>query len=253
MIVKTIYCKFLPVFQHLEPFNLTTVCFCSVWSHRSVVHSEDWTEPTTLLKERPDHNTGKSMPYSLRIECGFFYVPQNCKHSSVMNRGLQFIVLIREDLKVLTICRCNHKGSTFSSVPLSVGPARVKLTSSHKANRCSTNWATAPLGLSCSKMFILVCDSVIMDKQWRSTLVFHLLTTCDLSNPGSSHSMLQQTSTSWSLKHLYQYNAKPKREVHRWIYTFEDIIQGRWLSCQKCNWRPRILEDVVKVMLFMLC
>ena len=32
--------------------------------------------------------------------------------------GLRFIVLIREDLKVLTICGCNYKGSTFSSVIL---------------------------------------------------------------------------------------------------------------------------------------
>ena len=35
-----------------------------------------------------------------------------------MRRGLRFIVPIREDLKVLTICRWNYKGSTFSSVNL---------------------------------------------------------------------------------------------------------------------------------------
>ena len=29
-----------------------------------------------------------------------------------MRRGLRFIVLVREDLKVLTICGCNYKGST---------------------------------------------------------------------------------------------------------------------------------------------
>ena len=64
------------------------------------------------------HNTGNFMPYSFRIVCRFFNVPRNCEHSRVVRRGLQFIVLIREELKVLTICRCNYKGSTFSSVIL---------------------------------------------------------------------------------------------------------------------------------------
>ena len=64
------------------------------------------------------HNTGNFMPYSFRIMCGFFNVPQDCEHSRVVRRGLRFIVVIREDLKVLTICRCNYKGSTFSSVIL---------------------------------------------------------------------------------------------------------------------------------------
>ena len=64
------------------------------------------------------HNTGNFMPYSFRIMCGFFNVPQNCEQSRVVRRGLRFIVVIREDLKVLTICRCNYKGSTFSSVIL---------------------------------------------------------------------------------------------------------------------------------------
>ena len=64
------------------------------------------------------HNTGNFMPYSSRIVCGFFNVPWNCEHSRVVRRGLRFIVLIQEDLKVLTICRCNYKGSTFSSVIL---------------------------------------------------------------------------------------------------------------------------------------
>ena len=64
------------------------------------------------------HNTENFMPYSFRIVCGFFNIPQNCEHSRVVRRGLWFIVLIREDLKFLTICRCNYKGSTFSSVIL---------------------------------------------------------------------------------------------------------------------------------------
>ena len=39
-------------FQHLDSFNLTTVCFAVMWSHRSVVHSEDYAKPTTSLKAR---------------------------------------------------------------------------------------------------------------------------------------------------------------------------------------------------------
>ena len=41
-----------------------------------------------------------------------------CEHSRVVRWGLRFIVLTREDLEVLTICRCNYKGSTCSSVIL---------------------------------------------------------------------------------------------------------------------------------------
>ena len=76
--------------------------------------------PSTWMNEMSsaDHNTWSSMPYSLRIVCGFFYVPLGCEHWRVVRQGLRFIVLIREDLKVLTICRCNYKGSTFSSVIL---------------------------------------------------------------------------------------------------------------------------------------
>ena len=55
------------------------------------------------------HNTGNFMPYSFRIVCGFSNVPRNCEHSRVVRRGLRFIV---------SICRCNYKCSTFSSVLL---------------------------------------------------------------------------------------------------------------------------------------
>ena len=42
------------------------------------------------------HNTGNFMPYSFRIMCGFFNVPQNCEQSRVVRRGLRFIAVIRE-------------------------------------------------------------------------------------------------------------------------------------------------------------
>ena len=36
--------------------------------------------PTLSRPERPDHNTGNYMPYSLRQVCGFFYIPQDYEH-----------------------------------------------------------------------------------------------------------------------------------------------------------------------------
>ena len=48
-------------------------------------------------------------------------------------------------LESLTICGCNYKGSTFSSVifmTLSFGPAGVELTTSCVTARCSTNRVT---------------------------------------------------------------------------------------------------------------
>ena len=93
----------------------------------------------------PDHNTGDSVPYSLRIVCGFFNISQLFT-SRVVRRDLRLMALILTDLKVdLTICWCNYKGSTFCSVifkTVSVGPAGVKLTTSRMITRCSTNWAT---------------------------------------------------------------------------------------------------------------
>ena len=50
---------------------------------------------------RSDHNTRNSMPYSSRIVCGFLNIPQNL-YPRAMRRDLRLIVLIREDLKVLS-------------------------------------------------------------------------------------------------------------------------------------------------------
>ena len=64
----------------------------------------------------PDYNTGKFMPYSLRIVCGFFNVPQLLR---VVRWDLRFIVRpYPRRLGSLTICWCNYKGSTFYSVIL---------------------------------------------------------------------------------------------------------------------------------------
>ena len=43
-----------------------------------------------------DHNTGY-VPYSFRIVCGFFNIPQSYMWTRYVRRELRFIVLIRED------------------------------------------------------------------------------------------------------------------------------------------------------------
>ena len=58
----------------------------------------------------PDHNTGNFMPYSLRIVCGFFNVPQLFKGWETYSPYPR--------LESLTICWCNYKGSTFYLVIL---------------------------------------------------------------------------------------------------------------------------------------
>ena len=84
------------------------------------------------------------MPYSLRIVCGFFNVPQLFA-TRVVRQEPPAHSLYPRRLESLTICWCNYKDSTFYSVifkTLSVGPAGVKLTTSRMTAWFSTNWAT---------------------------------------------------------------------------------------------------------------
>ena len=50
-----------------------------------------------IYTQRPDHNTGNYVPYSLRTVSEFFNVPQSYLQIRFERRGLRFIVLIRED------------------------------------------------------------------------------------------------------------------------------------------------------------
>ena len=50
-----------------------------------------------IYAQRPDHNTGNYVPYSLRTVSEFFNVPQSYLQIRFVRRGLRFIVLIRED------------------------------------------------------------------------------------------------------------------------------------------------------------
>ena len=63
--------KYYPGYRHMICFGkknqqakkvyLTSICYESI----SSLHSENYTKSTTLLKERPDRNTGDSVPCSL--------------------------------------------------------------------------------------------------------------------------------------------------------------------------------------------
>ena len=76
--------------------------------------------------------------------CGFFNVPQNCEHSRVVRRGQHFLL-------------------SYFFKTLSAGPARVELTTSRRANRCSTNWATGPalwMLIVCKKKLRRICQLI---------------------------------------------------------------------------------------------
>ena len=109
-------------------------------------------EPIPGVPLRPDHNTGNTVPYSLRIVCGFFNVPL-LFYNKGCETGPPACSPYPRRLESLTICWCNYKGSIFCSVifkTLSVGPAGVELTTSRMTIRCSINWAidTRPSALS---------------------------------------------------------------------------------------------------------
>ena len=76
--------------------------------------------PSTWKNDmRPDHNTGSSMPYSLKNSVWVLLHPTGLWTLKGCETGpTVYSSYIGEDLKVLTICGCNYKGSTFSSVIL---------------------------------------------------------------------------------------------------------------------------------------
>ena len=70
--------------------------------------------------QKVNHNTGNYVPYSFREVCGFLKSPANHVTLKMRDTGLQYCLYspYLRRLERLTICRCNYKGSTFSSVIL---------------------------------------------------------------------------------------------------------------------------------------
>ena len=67
---------------------------------------------------RLDHNTGDYVPYSYRTVSGFFNVPYYLISNKGYETGPPVYSPYPRRLESLTVCRCNYKGSTFSSVIL---------------------------------------------------------------------------------------------------------------------------------------
>ena len=67
---------------------------------------------------RLDHNSGDYVPYSYRTASGFFNVPYYLISNKGYETGPPVYSPYPRRLESQTICRCNYKGSTFSSVIL---------------------------------------------------------------------------------------------------------------------------------------
>ena len=89
--------------------------------HYAGTHLYTWVERSTVRVKclAQEHNTMSPARTRTRTtRSGVERTNHEATAPPTMRRGLRFIVPTREDLKVLTICGCNYKGSTFSSVIL---------------------------------------------------------------------------------------------------------------------------------------
>ena len=79
-------------------------------------YRNEWSEPWLQCRELHALLFTKSVWVPLLLPTGL------CEQWRVVRWSLRFKVLIPEDLRVLTSCGCNYKGSTFSSPWLLVRP-----------------------------------------------------------------------------------------------------------------------------------
>ena len=117
-------------------------CWCmNLYSTFSTLHTQmhftrnEWNEAC-------DHNIGSSMPYSfIQIVCAFFDIPLGY----VDSEGLWGGVYSWESLSQKSICGCNYKNSTFSSVILRPWVLVQLESNSQLPTRQSNNWVTSAL------------------------------------------------------------------------------------------------------------
>ena len=83
---------------------------CHQSTSNLTLHLNEWNDlglTTTLY--------GSSMPYSLQIVCGFFYIPLGWVNSERLWGKAYSLQSLSEKTWYPTIRGCNYKGSTFSS------------------------------------------------------------------------------------------------------------------------------------------
>ena len=140
---KYVYIKYIYIYIHSQFRKLSalpqsnTIIRLLVSPHRGfsgLIYNSLWGTSARLLitqftinlmevKDAPvlirlDHNTGDYVPYSYRTASGFFNIPYYLISNKGYETGPPIYSPYPRRLESLTICGCNYKGSTFSSVIL---------------------------------------------------------------------------------------------------------------------------------------